>query len=43
MSGNGPHWSDPDVEELGGGVYRIPLPLPTGALQAVNVRYREPT
>jgi glyoxylase-like metal-dependent hydrolase (beta-lactamase superfamily II) len=37
MSGGGPRWSDPEVEELGGGVYRIPLPLPTDALRAVNV------
>lgn len=30
-------WARPDVEELGGGVYRIPLPLPLDGLRAVNV------
>jgi glyoxylase-like metal-dependent hydrolase (beta-lactamase superfamily II) len=30
-------WIEPDVEDLGGGVYRIPLPLPLDGLKAVNV------
>ena len=30
-------WIEPDVEDLGGGVYRIPLPLPIDGLKAVNV------
>ena len=30
-------WAEPGVEDLGGGVYRIPLPLPINALRAVNV------
>src|SRR6516162_2710752 len=30
-------WSEPGVEDLGGGVYRIPLPLPMDGLKAVNV------
>lgn len=30
-------WTKPGVEELGGGLYRIPLPLPGDALRAVNV------
>ncbi|HLI37156.1 MAG TPA: MBL fold metallo-hydrolase [Streptosporangiaceae bacterium] len=30
-------WAEPGVEDLGGGVYRIPLPLPGDALRAVNV------
>jgi glyoxylase-like metal-dependent hydrolase (beta-lactamase superfamily II) len=30
-------WSEPGVEDLGLGVYRIPLPLPDDALRAVNV------
>ncbi len=30
-------WAEPDVEDLGGGVYRIPLPLPLEGLRAVNV------
>jgi glyoxylase-like metal-dependent hydrolase (beta-lactamase superfamily II) len=30
-------WAEPGVEDLGGGVYRIPLPLPGDALTAVNV------
>ena len=30
-------WIEPDVEDLGGGVYRIPLPLPIEGLKAVNV------
>jgi glyoxylase-like metal-dependent hydrolase (beta-lactamase superfamily II) len=30
-------WIEPDVEDLGGGVYRIPLPLPMDGLKAVNV------
>ena len=30
-------WAEPGVEELGGGVYRIPLPLPGDALRAVNI------
>jgi glyoxylase-like metal-dependent hydrolase (beta-lactamase superfamily II) len=30
-------WTEPGVEDLGGGVHRIPLPLPGDALTAVNV------
>lgn len=30
-------WTEPGVEDLGGGVYRIPLPLPGDALRAVNI------
>lgn len=30
-------WIEPGVEDLGGGVYRIPLPLPLDGLKAVNV------
>ncbi len=30
-------WSEPGTEDLGGGVYRIPLPLPNDGLRAVNV------
>jgi glyoxylase-like metal-dependent hydrolase (beta-lactamase superfamily II) len=30
-------WAEPGVEDLGGGVHRIPLPLPGDALTAVNV------
>jgi glyoxylase-like metal-dependent hydrolase (beta-lactamase superfamily II) len=30
-------WADPGVEDLGGGIHRIPLPLPMAALKAVNV------
>ena len=30
-------WAEPRVEDLGGGLYRIPLPLPGDALTAVNV------
>jgi glyoxylase-like metal-dependent hydrolase (beta-lactamase superfamily II) len=30
-------WTEPGVEDLGGGVYRIPLPLPIEGLKAVNV------
>jgi glyoxylase-like metal-dependent hydrolase (beta-lactamase superfamily II) len=30
-------WIEPGVEDLGGGVYRIPLPLPMDGLKAVNV------
>ena len=30
-------WTEPEVEDLGGGVYRIPLPLPLHGLRAVNV------
>ena len=30
-------WAEPGVEDLGGGVYRIPLPLPMDGLKAVNV------
>ena len=30
-------WAEPDVEDLGAGVYRIPLPLPLEGLKAVNV------
>jgi Zn-dependent hydrolases, including glyoxylases len=30
-------WIEPAVEDLGGGIYRIPLPLPLDGLKAVNV------
>jgi glyoxylase-like metal-dependent hydrolase (beta-lactamase superfamily II) len=30
-------WAEPGLEDLGGGLYRIPLPLPGDALTAVNV------
>jgi glyoxylase-like metal-dependent hydrolase (beta-lactamase superfamily II) len=30
-------WAEPGVEDLGEGVYRIPLPLPIDGLKAVNV------
>jgi len=30
-------WAEPGAEDLGGGLYRIPLPLPGDALKAVNV------
>ena len=30
-------WTEPKVEDLGGGVHRIPLPLPIDGLKAVNV------
>ncbi len=30
-------WTEPGVEDLGGGVHRIPLPLPLEGLKAVNV------
>ena len=30
-------WTEPAVEDLGGGIYRIPLPLPLDGLKAVNV------
>jgi glyoxylase-like metal-dependent hydrolase (beta-lactamase superfamily II) len=30
-------WAEPGVEDLGDGLYRIPLPLPGDALTAVNV------
>jgi glyoxylase-like metal-dependent hydrolase (beta-lactamase superfamily II) len=30
-------WTEPGVEDLGGGVHRIPLPLPMDGLKAVNV------
>ena len=30
-------WSESGVEDLGRGLYRIPLPLPGDALKAVNV------
>jgi glyoxylase-like metal-dependent hydrolase (beta-lactamase superfamily II) len=30
-------WAEPGVEDLGRGLYRIPLPLPGDALRAVNV------
>ena len=32
-----PKWSDPGVEQVAPGVHRIPLPLPTDGLKAVNV------
>jgi glyoxylase-like metal-dependent hydrolase (beta-lactamase superfamily II) len=30
-------WAEPGVEDLGNGLYRIPLPLPGDALTAVNI------
>jgi len=30
-------WTEPEVEDLGGGVHRIPLPLPLDGLKAVNI------
>src|SRR5215469_13577500 len=30
-------WADPGIEDLGGGIHRIPLPLPMAGLKAVNV------
>jgi len=30
-------WAEPGAEDLGGGLHRIPLPLPGDALKAVNV------
>jgi len=30
-------WTEPKVEDLGGGVHRIPLPLPLDGLKGVNV------
>jgi glyoxylase-like metal-dependent hydrolase (beta-lactamase superfamily II) len=30
-------WTEPKVEDLGGGVHRVPLPLPLDGLKAVNV------
>lgn len=30
-------WAEPEPQDLGGGVYRIPLPLPNDGLRAVNV------
>ena len=30
-------WTEPKVEDLGGGIHRIPLPLPLDGLRAVNV------
>jgi glyoxylase-like metal-dependent hydrolase (beta-lactamase superfamily II) len=30
-------WADSDIEDLGGGIRRIPLPLPMAGLKAVNV------
>jgi glyoxylase-like metal-dependent hydrolase (beta-lactamase superfamily II) len=30
-------WAEPGIEDLGGGVHRIPLPLPLDGLKAVNV------
>jgi glyoxylase-like metal-dependent hydrolase (beta-lactamase superfamily II) len=30
-------WTEPGVEDLGGGVHRIPVPLPMDGLKAVNV------
>ena len=37
MTFSKPSWSDPVVEEVGGGIFRIPLPLPDDGLRAVNV------
>jgi glyoxylase-like metal-dependent hydrolase (beta-lactamase superfamily II) len=37
MTFSEPLWSDPVVEDLGGGIFRIPLPLPNDGLRAVNV------
>jgi glyoxylase-like metal-dependent hydrolase (beta-lactamase superfamily II) len=36
-SGNRNAWAESGVEDLGGGLYRIPLPLPNDGLTAVNV------
>ena len=30
-------WAEPDPQDLGGGVFRVPLPLPNDGLRAVNV------
>lgn len=30
-------WAEPGVQEVGDGVYRIPLPVPRDSLGAVNV------
>ncbi len=30
-------WTEPGIEELGGGIFRVPLPLPNDGLRAVNV------
>jgi glyoxylase-like metal-dependent hydrolase (beta-lactamase superfamily II) len=32
-----PHWSDPGAYPVADGIHRIPLPLPTDGLRAVNV------
>lgn len=37
MTSSEPSWSDPLVEDLGDGVFRLPLPLPNDGLRAVNV------
>ncbi len=37
MTSPEPLWSDPVVEDLGDGVFRLPLPLPNDGLRAVNV------
>lgn len=34
---NAAEWAEPGPEKIGPGVHRIPLPLPTDALRAVNV------
>ncbi|MEO6702521.1 MAG: MBL fold metallo-hydrolase [Jatrophihabitantaceae bacterium] len=30
-------WTEPSPQDLGGGIYRIPLPLPNDGLRAVNI------
>lgn len=30
-------WTEPEIEDLGGGIFRVPLPLPNDGLRAVNV------
>jgi glyoxylase-like metal-dependent hydrolase (beta-lactamase superfamily II) len=37
MSQSRSAWTEPGTQDLGGGVYRIPLPLPSDGLRAVNV------
>jgi glyoxylase-like metal-dependent hydrolase (beta-lactamase superfamily II) len=32
-----PHWTEPGIYEVAPGVHRVPLPLPSDALRAVNV------
>lgn len=37
MSSPGPQWTEPGIFEVAPGVHRVPLPLPSDALRAVNV------